>query len=84
MELSDEELELCTQKRDEEEGCHSRNGSCVLKTDLGNLSVLLFDPLCNPMKQRASSPFGRWKNKGSQRLSVNCLNLHNSNDKAGT
>ena len=45
MELSDEGLELCTQKRDEEEGCHSLNRSYVLKTDLGNLSVILFDLL---------------------------------------
>lgn len=43
MELSDEGLELCPYKREKEEGCHSLSGSDVLKTELGNLSVISFD-----------------------------------------
>lgn len=63
MKLSDERLEFCAQKRDEEEDYHSLNGNCVLKTELGNLSAILFDAQYNLMKQSRSSPFGRWKNK---------------------
>lgn len=75
MELSDEGYKVCPQKREEEGDYHSLKSNSVLKAVLVNLSFISLDPQNDPMKQGLSSPFDRWKNKGSQRLK--CLNPHN-------
>lgn len=74
MELLDEGFELFPQ-RDEKRNYHSLKSSYVPKGCAGPF-VISLDPWYDPVKHGLSSPFDRWRNKGSQKLSKWVYNPH--------